>query len=102
MPTFPVSHGARLTALGDRPERVAELVGRVPEHELEAELLADAQHRMDVVLLHAGAHDEDAGVLRGHAHRLLDHAGHTDRLEDDERLGPVHLAPRLDGGRLAG
>ena len=29
--------------------------------------------------------------------RLIDHAGHTDRLEDDERPGAVDPSPRVDG-----
>ena len=55
---------------------------------------------MDPVLLHARADDEDARILRGHPHRLLDHAGHTDRLEDDQRPNAIDLAPCIDRRRL--
>ena len=95
--TKPVSRGARSTfSLGDRIERRTELERVVAEHELDVQLLADAEHRVDRVLLHAGADDEDPGVARRHPHRLLDHPRHADGLEDHERLVPVDPAPRGD------
>ncbi len=44
-------------------------------------------------MLHAHADDQDARVPRRHHHRLVDHAGHADSLEDDERLRAVDAPP---------
>ncbi len=72
---------------------VANSSGDVSEDELQVQLLADAEHRVDVILLHAGTDDQDATVLRSHPHRLLDHPGNTDRLEHHERLAAVDAPP---------
>ena len=66
MPTEPVISGSTSTcALGDVAQGVGELVGLVAEHELHVELLDHADHRLDVVGLHAHADDEDLGRGRG-------------------------------------
>ena len=88
--------------LGDRAQRLGELVGLVPEGELDVELPADADHRVEPILLHADADDEDARALRRHPHRRVDHPRHADGLEDDERAHAVDIAPRVDGGALGG
>ena len=56
------------------------------------ELAADADHRVDAVLPACRRRRRGCGVLRRHAHRLVDHAGHADRLEDDERPRAVDRA----------
>ena len=94
------SNGASL-ALGDGLQRAGELHRVVAQHELNVQLAADTEHRVDVVGLHAHTHHENASVLGGHPHGALDHARHADCLEDDERLLAVDLPPRLDGGRFA-
>ena len=50
-------------ALGDRAQRLGELVGLVAEGELDVELSPDADHRVDLVGLHAHADDQDAESL---------------------------------------
>jgi hypothetical protein len=88
-------------SLGDRLECAAELDRVVAEGELHRELLRDAEHRMDAVLLHAGTDDEDLRVAGRGAHGLFDHPGHPHCLEDDERAGTVDVAPRRDRALLA-
>ena len=101
--TVPVTSGSEVDrALGDRAEGGRELVRFVTERELDAQLATDAEHRMDPILLHAHPDDEDAGVLGRHPHGLLDHAGHTDRLEDHERAHTVDPPPGVDHPLVAG
>ena len=95
--TKPVSHGARSTLLlGDRVERRGELQRVVAEHELEFSSLPMPSIGWNVsCCMHAPTISSRAFLGR-HPHRLLDHPGNTDRLEDDERLAAVDAAPRLD------
>jgi hypothetical protein len=71
---------------GELRERARDAVEA--QHELQAELLADAAERVDRVRLHAHADNHDAGASRGARHDLVDHAGHADALEDDRRFAP--------------
>src|SRR5262249_51764427 len=70
-------------SLGEVTQGGRELVRRVPEHELQIELLADAEHGVDGVRLHAHADDHDARAAWRGGHELVEHAGHADALEDD-------------------
>jgi hypothetical protein len=69
-------------ALGQQTQGPGELLGRVAEHELEAELLHDAEHRLDRVLLHADADNDDAGVARRLLEGLLDEPRNAHAFED--------------------
>ena len=81
-PTSPVIIGATSMAPSAIELQAAgELLGRVAEHELQVELLGDAEHRRHRVGLHAHADDDDAALRRRHADQLVDHAGHADGLE---------------------
>ena len=103
MSTVPVTRGARSTAPSAiERERGGELERLVAERELDVQLATDAEHRMDPILLHAHADDEDAGVLGRHPHGLLDHARHTDRFEDHERAHTVDAPPGIDDTLVAG
>ena len=66
-PTLPVMSGAPGSALRDVAERGGELLRGVAEHELEVQLLVDAEHRLDRVGLHAHADHDDARAARGAA-----------------------------------
>ena len=95
--TVPVINGERSTrSVAIASSEAANSSGDVSEDELQGQLLADPEHRVDVILLHAGADDQDAAVLRRHPHRVLDHPGDPDRLEHHERLAAVDAAPGAD------
>ena len=79
----------------DFSPRRRELLLRVAEHELQAELLDDAEHRRDRVRLHAHADDDDAGVARRRRHQLIEDTGHADALEHDRRPETARLPPAL-------
>src|SRR5438046_463498 len=68
---------------GDRGERARELLRRVAEHELQRQLLVDAVHGTDAIVLHADAGDHDARLARRVAHELVEEPGHADALEED-------------------
>ena len=78
-----------------------ELLGRVAEHELQVELLGDAEHRRQRVGLHAHADDDDAALRRRDAHQLVDHAGHADGLEHGHLAIAADAGPRRERGLLA-
>src|SRR5437899_1163497 len=109
--------------LGDRGERARELLRRVAEHELQRQLLVDAVHGTDAIVLHADAGDHDARLARRVAHELVEEPGHADALEEDGRtrtgsglpgvdralprriddhVRPPPLAPRAPRGRAVG
>src|SRR5262249_19760369 len=56
--------------LGEVTQGGRELVRRIAEHELQVELLADAEHGVDGVRLHAHADDHDARAARRGGHEL--------------------------------
>ena len=83
-------------ALGDRPKCASELDQVVPEHELQVELFRDRPQRRDRVVLHADADDHDPSTRRRVAEDLIDHAGYSDGLEHDRRIGAFGLDPVLE------
>ena len=104
MPTRPVTSGLdRELALGEGAQRAGELVGRVAEHELERELLVDAEHRLDAVDLHADAGHHDArarAARRASARRSC--PGTPDALEDERLLRAGGLRQASTGCSCAG
>ena len=67
-PTLPVISGATGDrALGDVAQRGRELLRGVAEHELQVQLLADAEHRVDRVGLHAHARPRRCACRAGAA-----------------------------------
>ncbi len=84
--------------LGDRLECRGELHGVVPEHELDRELLHDADHRPHLVDLHAHPRDHDPGLRRCVADGRVEHPAHADGFEDHEWTAPRDPPPRVDRG----
>src|SRR5437667_8597483 len=82
--------------LGDVGERARELLWRVAEHELQRQLLVDAVHGADAIVLHAHAGDHDPRLARRVAHELVEEPGHADALEEDGRARAGGGLPGLD------
>src|SRR5205823_6124603 len=82
--------------LGDGGERARELLRRVAEHELQRQLLVDAVHGADAIVLHADAGDHHARLARRVAHELVEEAGHADALEEDGRARTGGGLPGVD------
>src|SRR3984957_17654567 len=76
-------------ALGDRPQRLAKLVGVVCENELNVDLLGDREERVHGVGLHADADDDQPRAVPGTAHQVVDDAGAAAGVEDHHRVNAV-------------
>src|SRR5207247_388906 len=82
--------------LGDGGERARELLRRVAEHELQRQLLVDAVHGADAIVLHADAGDHHARLARRVAHELVEEPRHADALEEDRRARTGGGLPGVD------
>ena len=101
--TSPVISGATSISPSaiDRSD-AGELHRVVAEHELDVQLLADPEERVDRVGLHAHADDHDPRCAGARAQDVVDDAGHADGLEDHERRAAPARAQASNAGSSRG
>ena len=66
-------------------QALGELLPGIGQHELDVQLLDNAEKGLDPVGLHADANHDDARCNGGALHDLLDDARHADAFEDHRR-----------------
>src|SRR3546814_19014424 len=80
-------------ALCDRSQRLVELHRVVAEAELDVQLLADPEERVDRVVAHAHAHHDQAGAVGRVLQPRYDYAGHAYGLDSHHDPAPTRYHP---------